>query len=188
SSGKKLFARLAQEMLDVHNPGAYNQAIMDFGALQCKPKKPLCEECVFRLDCRALQENNVEVLPVKLKGKGSRNRYFHYFIVREADRALMAKRGQGDVWTSLYEFLLIDTVEDMYVIHLMIYTNFTEYVEENKILKIVDKLVNQALSHQNIYARLYIVSEAGMVKAKKNEWDYHYYEKIDKLAKHKLIY
>src|SRR5690606_33254629 len=58
SSGKRLFARLAQEMLDVHNPRAYNQAIMDFGALQCKPKKPLCEECVFRLDCRALQENN----------------------------------------------------------------------------------------------------------------------------------
>lgn len=188
STGKKLFARLAQEMLDIHNPGAYNQAIMDFGALQCKPKKPLCEACVFRLDCRALRENNVEVLPVKLKGKGSRNRYFHYFIVREADRMLMAKRGQGDVWTSLYEFPMIETAADVSVPELMINPDFTEYFEENTILKVVDKPVKQVLSHQNIYARFYIVSEAGMVKAKKKEWDYHYYEKIDKLAKHKLIF
>ena len=62
----------------------------------------------------------------------------------------------------------------------MINPDFTEYFEENTILKIVDKPVKQVLSHQNIYARFYIVSEAGMVKAKKKEWDYHYYEKIDK--------
>src|SRR5690606_34305316 len=75
TSGRKVFLSLAQELLDDACPGLYNQAIMEFGALQCKPKNPDCENCVLRLGCRALKAGRVAQLPVKLKGKPSRNRY-----------------------------------------------------------------------------------------------------------------
>ncbi|NGM66220.1 A/G-specific adenine glycosylase [Sphingobacterium sp. SGR-19] len=186
--GKKMFAEVAQEMLDKDSPGIYNQAIMDFGALQCKPKNPLCEDCIFRMECFAFQKGLVDVLPVKLKGKVSRNRYFHYFIVREDDRILMSKRGERDVWTNLYEFPMIETIEDMLMPDLMTYADFVQYFEESTVLEAVGKQVKHVLSHQNIYARFYVVGDSRTLKKKKKGWNYHYCEKIDKLAKHKLIF
>jgi len=186
--GKKMFAEIAQEMLDGENPGVYNQAIMDFGALQCKPKNPLCADCIFQMECVAFQERFVDVLPVKLKGKGSRNRYFHYFIIMEDEQILMSKRGLGDVWTNLYEFPMIETAEDRSKLDLMTEADFTEYFEEDTVLTIVGKQIKHVLSHQNIYARFYVVGNPHALKRKKKSWNYHYYEKIDKLAKHKLIF
>ncbi|TYR34470.1 A/G-specific adenine glycosylase [Sphingobacterium phlebotomi] len=186
--GKKIFAQIAEEMLDKESPGIYNQAIMDFGALQCKPKNPLCADCIFRVECVAFQEKLIDVLPAKLKGKGSRNRYFHYFIVIEGDRILMSKRGQGDVWTNLYEFPMIETAEDMPMPDLTVHADFVQYFEEDVVLTAVGKQVKHVLSHQNIYARFYIVGDSNALKKKKKDWNYYYYEKIDKLAKHKLIF
>src|SRR5690606_29902229 len=188
TQGKKMFAEIAQEMLDKRNPAVYNQAIMDFGALHCKPKNPLCEDCVFQMECVAFQEKLVEELPAKLKGKGSRNRYFHYFIVLEDEQILMSKRGKGDVWTNLYEFPMIETVGDMSMTDLMAQADFVQYFEEDTILEPVGKQVKHVLSHQNIYARFYVVGDSGTLKNKKRGWNYYYCEKIDKLAKHKLIF
>src|SRR3546814_7097832 len=108
-----MFLKVAKQLLDDNTPGLYNQAIMEFGALQCKPKNPDCSNCVLRLDCRALKENSVNQLPVKLKGKASRNRYFNYFVVADGDRILMNKRGDGDIWEGLYELPLIETPRPM---------------------------------------------------------------------------
>ncbi|PRD51425.1 A/G-specific adenine glycosylase [Sphingobacterium gobiense] len=186
--GKKTFAEIAHDMLDKRNPGIYNQAIMDFGALQCKPKNPLCADCIFRVECVAFQERRVDVLPVKLKGKVSRNRYFHYFIVVEDDKILMSKRGQGDVWTNLYEFPMIETAEDVSLSDLMAHADFVQFFEENAVLEAVGKQIKQVLSHQNIYARFFIVRDPHALKKKKKGWNYYFCEKIDKLAKHKLIF
>jgi len=186
--GKKIFAKIAHEMLDKENAGVYNQAIMDFGALQCKPKNPACDVCVFRLECVAFREERVGSLPIKLKGKGSRNRYFHYFVVTDGDKILMSKRGQGDVWTNLYEFPMIETAEDMTVQPLMAHEEFVQYFKTETVLEPVSKQTKHVLSHQNIYARFYVVADSNALKKKKKEWDYYYYEKIDKLAKHKLIF
>lgn len=186
--GKKVFAEIANEMLDKENAGLYNQAIMDFGALQCKPKNPACDACIYRLECVAFQQGLVGMLPVKLKGKGSRDRYFHYFILMEKDKILMSKRGDGDVWTNLYEFPMIETAEDMAMPALMAHVDFAQYFKEDTLLEIVGKQTKHVLSHQNIYARFYLVGDSDSLKKKKKEWDYHYYEKIDNLAKHKLIF
>lgn len=189
TQGKKLFAEVAQKMLDRDHPGRYNQAIMDFGALHCKPKNPLCAECVFRAECVAFHEGAVGALPVKLKGKKSRNRYFHYFIVMEGNQILMSKRGTGDVWTNLYEFPLIETADDIAMPGLLEQADFEHYFKvENTLLESVGKQIKHVLSHQNIYARFYMVSGTNPLKNKKKEWHYHDYEKIDKLAKHKLIF
>ena len=67
TQGKKLLRALADEMLDRKHPALYNQAIMDFGALQCKPTSPLCEACPLAETCQALKEHLVDKLPIKAK-------------------------------------------------------------------------------------------------------------------------
>ena len=186
--GKNLFAQIAQDMLDEYNPGEYNQAIMDFGALQCKPKNPSCDMCVFSLECVANQNGSVARLPVKLKNKKSRDRFFHYFVVLEDDLILMSKRGKGDVWTGLYEFPMIETAENISLPDLLTKPEFLQYFVDETILEVLGTPVKHVLSHQNIYARFYKVIDSTYLKNKKKEWSYYNYEKIDKLAKHKLIF
>jgi len=188
TAGKKIFASLAEELLDKERPGLYNQAIMDFGALQCKPKSPFCGTCVFQVDCQAYREGKVEELPVKHKAKASRNRYFHYFIVQKDEQVLMSQRGAGDVWTGLYEFPMLETAESMTVDQLFEQELFKVFFEETAVLEPIGAITKQVLSHQNIYARFYRLDDAEKVRNKKSEWNYFLLEKLDSLAKHKLIF
>lgn len=188
TKGKKLFASLAQEMLDHDHASTYNQAIMDFGAVHCKPKKPLCATCIFHIDCVANNEGRVETLPVKLKGRASKNRYFNYFIIHKDDQWLLSKRGEGDVWANLYEFPLIESEQDVDLPTLCNSAAFANYFSRDTEIKSIGGVVKHVLSHQNIYARFYVVESADSLKIKKSEWNYFYFEKIDTLAKHKLIF
>lgn len=188
SKGKKIFAELAQQMLDKKHPGLYNQAIMDFGAIHCKPKNPLCEHCIFRLECEAYRNNLVDMLPVKIKGKKSKNRYFHYFVIQDADKILMAKRETGDVWANLYEFPLIETAIDLELDELAKHPDFQNWFVPQTTLIPIGNSVKHILSHQNIYARFYLVEDSASLKLKKSNWRYFLPQKIDTLAKHKLIF
>lgn len=154
TSGKKVFAQLAQELISTDYPGLYNQSIMDFGATVCKPKNPLCDTCIFREDCRALALNLVDDLPVKNKGKASRSRYFHYFIIEKGEKILMAKRPEGDVWANLYEFPLIETTIPVEVDELASQSEFIQYFGTAD-FQPIGKEIKHILSHQNIYARFY---------------------------------
>ena len=185
--GKKVFKNLAEELLPVQHPAAYNHAIMDFGATLCKPRSPLCEDCVLRLDCKALADRRVHELPVKLNGKGSRDRYFHYFVLEKEERILMSKRNEGDVWANLYEFPMIETLADCAMDSIYVHEEFLRYFE-GATLKPIGEPVKHVLSHQNIFARFYAVSDISDVKEKKIDWNYFMSEKIDRLAKHKLIF
>ncbi len=104
--GKKLFTDLAQELVDKKFPGIYNQAIMDFGAVICKPQIPLCPVCVLKENCLAFQENLVAQLPVKEKSIVRRTRWFYYFIIETGAQVQVRKRVNGDIWENLYEFVL----------------------------------------------------------------------------------
>ncbi|GHE36780.1 A/G-specific adenine glycosylase [Sphingobacterium griseoflavum] len=188
SQGKKRFAKLAQEVMDVDHAATYNQAIMDFGALQCRPKRPHCAGCPLRLDCVAYNAGSIEMLPVKLKGKASRDRFFHYFIIRTDDHILMSKRGTADVWANLYEFPMIETEHDTPVDALRGSAAFAAHFQLDAHLFELEKVSKHVLSHQNIYAKFYILPDPAMCHAKKSNWTYHLLEKIDTLAKHKLIF
>ena len=110
TEGKKEFSVLAQALIEGQNPMLYNQAIMEFGALQCKPKSPDCEVCPLQYDCQARQLNQQSVLPVKLKKMPPRKRYFNYLIMEQEEQILVKKRQPGDIWQHLYDFPLIETV------------------------------------------------------------------------------
>lgn len=109
TAGKRTFAELAQSQLDTSRPGLYNQAIMDFGALQCTPAQPRCGDCPLAGRCLALAAGTVDVRPVK-QGRGKmRDRWFNYLHVTCGDRTLLRRRGEGDIWQGLYEFPMIET-------------------------------------------------------------------------------
>ena len=107
--GQKHFKKLAQNLLNKQNPGLHNQAIMEFGALQCKPKNPNCSDCPFIETCQAFAKKKTSVLPVK-KGKTKvRNRYFNYFIIQDSlGKIILKQRTTKDVWHKLYDFPMLE--------------------------------------------------------------------------------
>lgn len=111
TQGKKEFTELAQLLLDADRPGQYNQAIMDFGALQCIPRNPDCRQCPFAAQCGAFRQGRVDQLPVKEKKLAKRDRFFQYFVLQWDGKLILRKREAKDIWQQLYEFPLIETPE-----------------------------------------------------------------------------
>ena len=107
---KKEFFILALELMPRNNPALFNQAIMEFGALQCVPKNPNCDECPLNNGCLALQKKSVHLLPVKIKKVKVRNRYFNYLIFIDVDGyTQIQQRSDKGIWHNLYEFPLIES-------------------------------------------------------------------------------
>ncbi len=109
TEGKKQFALLADELLDKKQPGIYNQAIMDFGAVVCKPVSPLCNDCPFRQHCVAFKKELVTSLPVKLKKTAVKKRWFYYFVLKTEGKIAVQQRAEKDIWQGLYEFPMIES-------------------------------------------------------------------------------
>ena len=110
TEGKKEFAQLAQELLPIGEPSAYNQAMMDFGAIQCTPKSPRCGDCPLMESCVALREGRVDELPVKLRTLKVKERRLTYVYIRCQGEMAIHRRGEGDIWQGLYEPWLTDEV------------------------------------------------------------------------------
>lgn len=90
-------------------PSAFNQAIMDFGALHCKAKKPLCESCPFSDGCVAYRQQSVDQYPKKPEKKPRKQRFLHFLVFLDGEQILLRKRPAGDIWTSLYDFPVLET-------------------------------------------------------------------------------
>lgn len=109
SQGKRVFAELAQSLLPQSEAAAYNQGIMDFGAMVCTPMAPRCAECPLMLSCAAFRSGRVDVLPVKLKTIKVRERHLAYVFVRCWERGdgvpmtAIHRRSKGDIWQGLWE-------------------------------------------------------------------------------------
>lgn len=151
TAGKNLFTALAQELLDKKLPGIYNQAIMDFGAVICKPKNPLCGNCPLKTNCVALLQATVDVLPVKAGKLIKKNRWFYYLIVEYKDKIYVRKRGAKDIWENLYEFILLEGEKLISVEDLKQTLFFKNLVGKNKIeILAVSTIYRQQLTHQTI--------------------------------------
>jgi A/G-specific adenine glycosylase len=107
-TGKKKFSQLAQNMLPQKKAGVYNQAIMDFGAMVCKPV-PLCAECFFSQHCGAYLHGRQDRLPMKEKKLKVKERWFNYFVMQRGSKVLIHQRTAKDIWQHLFEFLLVET-------------------------------------------------------------------------------
>lgn len=151
--GKRTFAGLAQELLDPDHPALFNQAVMEFGALQCKPRNPDCSVCPFGPECAARKEDRVSELPVKLKANPPRARYFNYLVLKDGSRVAMRKREGSDIWQNLYEFPLIETVQPVAAADLLQGPEYSgTWGRQARILAENGPVIHQ-LSHQRIHAR-----------------------------------
>ena len=188
--GKKIFYELALEMLDREYPAIYNQSVMEFGALQCKPQKPNCEICPLNASCYAKKTNKVNLLPVKIKGRISKDRYFYYFVITEEknDSIAMRKRGPKDIWENMYEFPLIEQKVPLSITELKNSEEFIRLFGDDAELNVISTSKKHVLSHQNVYATFLEVSKISKDSNKKGGWDYVLLKDLDTLAKPKLIF
>lgn len=154
-AGRDQLHVLAQECLEKKYPGSYNQAIMDFGALQCKPQSPDCHICPMQESCFAFQNEIVDVLPVKAKKIKVKSRHFNYFLITNGGKTLLRKRPRGDVWQGLYEPPLIETVASISKKQLAHEASlfFGKDLTSSNLNKSVSK--KQKLTHQHISVTFY---------------------------------
>lgn len=155
TEGKKEFSKLAQQLLDKQFPGDYNQAIMDFGAMQCTPQTPNCAICPLKGKCKAYKQGETDTYPVKSKQVKLTTRYFHYILVGQNDFVWLRKRDEQDIWKNLYEPYLIEWKDNS-----LDWMRAKEYkaVLNNSKCKPVKKQLKHVLSHQIIYADLYEIT------------------------------
>lgn len=157
TTGKKEFAMLAEELLDREKPSVYNQAIMDFGSLQCTPSNPDCETCPMQENCVAFYKGLISKLPLKSKKLKRTTRYFHYFMLQLPNGAfLLQKRIGKGIWRNLYQFPLIeaDKLMDFEVLQQTeewqkLFTN------QEVTLKKISKPYKHQLTHQTIYLQFF---------------------------------
>jgi len=162
-SAKKEFSTLANSLLDKQRPGLFNQAIMEFGALQCSPRNPLCDNCIFCTDCFALIHQAISALPNKLQGAKPKMRYFNYFLIKHLGYVYLSKRKSDDIWMNLFEFPLIETNElldpenilDSEKLNL-IFSKFAVLIGlPTIIITRVSKLYKHVLTHQKLMVRFF---------------------------------
>lgn len=105
TEGKKEFSQLAQELLPPRQAATYNQAIMDFGAIQCTPQSPRCLICPLQESCLALREGRIDELPVKMQKLEVKERRLSYIYIRCKGETAIRRRGEGDIWQGLWELV-----------------------------------------------------------------------------------
>ena len=160
AEGKRIFAEVAAELLDKAQPGIYNQAIMDFGALQCTPASPNCMFCPFVDTCVARQKGVVDTLPVKQHKTKVANRYFNYIYVRMGAHTLIHKRTEDDIWKNLFELPLVETEKDLSEEEFLACPQFHALFAEGEVRMVRTLLrgVKHVLSHRVIYTNFYEVT------------------------------
>ncbi len=158
AAGKKEFYALAMELIDKEHPDTFNQALLDFGAMQCVPRKPNCILCPFNDICYAYRNNLVNQLPVKGKKTATRNRFLNYIIIKIKDSTFIQRREAGDIWTSLYEFPLIETDSQVELKTLLKSSTWKELFANEEITILYESQpIKHILSHQILYTKFYIL-------------------------------
>jgi A/G-specific adenine glycosylase len=184
--GKKDFQALANELLDYDHPGLHNQAMMEFGAMLCKPQKPACGICPVRTGCFAFKNNATTSFPVKLKTVKVRERFFNYFLIINNNEILLNKRDEKDIWANMYDLPLIETNELILIDELFAFTKIKDYFGEAIEIQDVSPIYKHILTHQRLHVR-FIKLQAPHIKLQQ-KWFFSQLEDLEKFALPKIIF
>jgi len=167
SAGIKEFKALAQSLLDTKQPGTYNQALMDFGAMHCKPQNPLCDTCPFANSCVALEKKLTKELPVKEKKIKITKRYFNFLVIKTDDHNTILKERKGKgIWQGLYQFPLIETKNISNQREIVASEEFQNLFPAETTLSLFNKKeIIHKLSHQHLYTQFWIVETSSLKEA-----------------------
>ncbi|EGV42247.1 A/G-specific adenine glycosylase [Bizionia argentinensis JUB59] len=156
TEGKKVFKALANDAIDIENPAEYNQAIMEFGAIQCKPSGPDCLICPLIESCAAYRKNEISILPVKIKNKKPKNKYFNFLVyISDSDKTVIEKRVGKGIWQNLYQFPLMETEKSIDETEFLKRLNSVESFQDVTLFNSVD--IVHKLSHQHLHTKFWII-------------------------------
>lgn len=173
SKGIKEFKVLAQELIPVLNPGDYNQAIMELGAIICKPQNPTCELCVLNESCLALKTNKQKLLPVKVYKVKVKTIYLNYLVViTEDNNTLLEKRIGKGIWQNLFQFPLIESADEISEVELIVNSLFKSLFQENNIsIQLFNEIpIQHKLSHRNLLVKFWVI-RTSKVAIKTVSWE-----------------
>lgn len=163
TAAKKIFSELATTLMKhAHDPAAYNQAIMEFGAIQCTPVSPDCLLCPVQPQCVAFQTGRQHQLPVKAKKAAVRNRYFNYLVFRHCNndglvQLALRERTDKDIWQNLFDFYLLETDEPKMSLRELSLPEAVQNLLEAGVEAALPVQEQQLLSHQRIQSVFYLI-------------------------------
>jgi len=161
SQGISYFKTLAQSLLPSTNIGDYNQAIMEFGSIQCKPKNPSCEICPIITSCYALEHKTIDKLPVKINKTKVTKKYFNFLVfISKNQKTILHQRTTKGIWQNLYQFPLIETKKSLTE------NEFKSNPDVTSLLKMTnydfslynEKEIVHKLSHQHLHTKFWILT------------------------------
>ena len=154
SKGKKEFSDLAGELLDIKNPAIFNEALMEFGAIQCTPRNPDCKACPFSNQCVAFAKNSIANLPVKIKQTKIKHRFFNYLVIQQEGYTYLEKREENDIWRNLFQFPLIESPHELTINQLVTNSQFGIMFKGSDIsIGLVSPEIIHVLTHQKLHVR-----------------------------------
>ncbi len=189
--GQKFFFTEAKKHINKGTPDVYNQAIMEFGALQCIPVNPSCHDCIFSDVCFANLHQAQKILPVKIKKLKIRERYFNYIIFYDNSGILMKERTEKDIWQGLFDFFLLETNDFLSPDDFENISFLNDILKKGGILTKESKTYKHILTHQRIFAQFFHIEiEVGLVARalSKESLTYFNLNQVDTLPKPILIH
>ena len=186
--GKRQITEVAQTLLPAAQAAKYNQAIMEFGALQCVPKGPDCLACPLSDKCVALAEGRVEELPIKSHKTKVTSRYLSYLYIHNAEGMLLHKRVANDIWQNLYELPLIETAEPMDTDELLRHPDFEAWhsLLPTYLYKGATSGIKHVLSHRVLHATFHEIELQGQLPCPEG-FVYVRHEELHRYALPRLI-
>lgn len=162
SKAYKVFEEVATSVIDKQQPGTFNQAMMEFGALQCVPQNPDCLNCPLIDSCESFNLKNIDQRPVKTKKVKVKKRFFDYLVLHCDEGVLLKERKKGDIWQGLYDFPLIERSNDKQILE----SEMLDKIEDtDATLLYSSDPVKHILTHQLIQARFHEYRISQKVKA-----------------------
>jgi len=168
--GSNIIQSLAQELLDPEQPGNHNQAIMEFGAIQCVPQSPDCPQCPLLEHCEAGRSGRAVDFPVKIPKRKPVKLWMYFYILFNNGETIITKRGTDSIWRSLYQFPMIESHESSSDLEIMeIHLNKLIPAQKHRITMISDPILH-LLSHRTIHARFIHVEMDSWPQPLPSEW------------------
>jgi len=167
TEGVQEFKKLANQLIDPKKPALHNQAVMEFGALQCVPKNPDCSVCPFQMDCVAFKEGRIAELPVKIKKTKVLSLHHHYLVaITPSGKTIVEERPQTGIWAGLYEFPFVESKGALLPQEL---TESLDFLKVFEGVRFRESAYNQQpilhkLSHRKVHAYFWIIHTEAEVK------------------------
>lgn len=188
NEGKKIINKIAVELLPAKNPGTYNQAVMELGAMVCLPSNPDCENCPVQAACYAYSNKNVSSFPVKQGKTKVRNRYLNYPVITNKDNLLIRIRKSKDIWHGLHDFPMVETDEPIVTSKFLKNKRWEELIDLSKpVINNVSEEYVHILSHQKLFARFYNLETSRKIKTLPDDCFWIKIREIENYAVPKLI-